>query len=289
MINISPSQSWFNTPNNISLKDYTNILFKNNPILGYKTLKGIITPHAGIIYSGNVSARMYNHLLETINKSKFKNINLIILCTNHYLDKKDLVTTTASSVKLNTRIDINTKLTGELYNIGSNIVLNDDAFVQEHSFFNQLPFLEYLQEHLQLKKEIKIVPIIVTNYNISSLMEKKLTEMINKPSSFFIVSTDFNHVGPRFGTRLPTTIELRKMDMLAIDFIVNKKYMYLEKGLSVCGDKVLILLDRLKNIKRDNLEVVIRKTSADSKDIKSSKNTLDSIVSYLGILFIENK
>ena len=74
--------------------------------------------------------------------------------------------------------------------------------------------------------------------------------------------------------------------MLAIDFIINKKYMYLEKGLSVCGDKILILLDRLKNIKRSNLEVVIRKTSADSK---SSNTPLGSVVSYLGILFIENK
>ncbi len=300
MINISSSQSWFNTPNNISLKDYTDKLFKNNPILGYRTLKGIITPHAGIIYSGNVSARMYNHLLENINKSKFKKINLVILCTNHYLDSRDLVTTTASSVKFDidtdndtdtdidtdTRIGINTKLTGELYNIGSNIIQDNEAFVQEHSFFNQLPFLTYLQNHLGSKKEIKIVPIIVTTYNISSLMEKKLLEIINKPSSFFIISTDFNHVGPRFGTRLPTTIELRKMDMLAIDFIINKKYMYLEKGLSVCGDKILILLDRLKNIKRGNLEVVIRKTSADSK---SSNTPLDSVVSYLGILFIENK
>lgn len=287
MINISTTESCLNTPNNISLQDYTNILFRNNPVLGYKTIKGIITPYSDIIYSGNVSARMYNHLLETINKSKFTNINLIMLCTDTQSNtntktntKTSFIIPSSFSVKHNTstRIDINTNLIGELYEIGSNIIQDNDAFVLEQSFLNQLPFLEYLQNNIESDKNIKIVPIIVTSYHISSLMEKKLTEIINKPSSFVIISTNFNCVGPKFGTRLPSAIELRKMDMLAIDFIINKQYEYLEKGLYVCGDKVLILLDRLKNIKRNNLQLVIRKTNNHCKN---------SVVSYLGILFVE--
>jgi AmmeMemoRadiSam system protein B len=292
-INISSNQSWFNTPNQ-NLKGYVNTLFSKNTPLGVKSIKGIITPHAGIIYSGVVSAFMYNYLLQNIILSKIKNINLVIFCTNHYLNTSDLITTDSSFIKFKgnenendvPRIDINNKITGELYTIGTNILMNNEAFIQEHSFINQLPFLEYIIDKTKSKKTVKIVPIIVGSYKISSQLENELNAIINRPSTYVIVSTDFNHVGPRFRTQIPSTTTLRKMDQLAIDFIINKEYHYLEKGLSVCGAKALILLDKIRNIKRNNLETIVRKTSFDSKETTGTWETQKSIVSYLGIIIL---
>ena len=218
-----------------------------------------------------------------------------MFCTNHYLNTNDLITTDASFIKFEDhenkndvpRIDINHKLTGELYSVGNNILMNNDAFIQEHSFFNQLPFIQYIIEktkNTKLTKTIKIVPIIVGSYKISSQLENKLNNIINRDSTYIIVSTDFNHVGPRFRTQLPSTTTLRKMDQMAIDFIINKQYYYLEEGLSVCGDKALILLDKLRHLKRNNLELVIRKTSFDSKESTGTWESQNSVVSYLGIV-----
>ena len=126
-ISIPIDQSWFNTPNQ-NLKEYINTLFSKNIILENKSIKGIITPHAGISYSGIVSTYMYDYLLKNIILSKSKNINLVILCTNHYLNTSDLITTDISFVKFgnDTRIDINNKITGELYNTSTNIIINND-------------------------------------------------------------------------------------------------------------------------------------------------------------------
>ena len=71
---------------------------------------------------------MYDYLLKNIILSKSKNINLVILCTNNYLNTSDLITTDISFVKFgnDTRIDINNKITGELYNTSTNIIINND-------------------------------------------------------------------------------------------------------------------------------------------------------------------
>lgn len=276
MLSISSSNSWFQNPNNIPVMNYVNDLMIKTHNKYIKPSKCFIVPHAGISYSGEVSARMYNYLLDNINQSIYKNINLVIFCTNHYQSDNKLYLPSFRSINLDTRksLPVNINFINELYKKGNNMKIDLESFKNEHSFTNQIPFLDYIQS--KTNKKINIIPIIVGNDNISYNM---LRTLINKPSTFVIISTDFNHVGPRFGSVIPSSIKLKEMDLKGIDYLLQKDI----KGLSVCGYKSLLLYSRLQNITKDKIELIIRKTSFSDIDKKLWKEQ-DSIVSYLGII-----
>jgi AmmeMemoRadiSam system protein B len=316
MLSISHTESWFNIPSlplkkgmtkplPITLSDYITDLMNKNKIKSTDKRKAFVVPHAGIAFSGQVSAIMYNHLLMNINNSKSKRINLVVLAANHHIQSNSLILPSFTSVELTTRTPflVNVEMIQELYKVGTNISFDNpstnDFFKNEHSFFNQLPFLDYvrnqIKKDIQGQKEVKLIPIIIGTTKVTPQLEQALLQIINKPSTFVIISSDFNHLGPRFGSLLPSMIGFKKRDLDAIELLLQQNEKA-EKELSsnnfsVCGYKALLLYFRLKNIKKTNLNILIRKTSFDSeKENKENKENSkswkdqDGIVSYLGIL-----
>ncbi len=123
MLSISSSNSWFQTPNNIPVMNYVNDLMTKMNNKYVKPAKCFIVPHAGINFSGEVSAKMYNYLLDNINQSRYKSINLVIFCTNHYLTDNKLYLPSFRLVNLDTRtpILVNINFINELYKKGNNM------------------------------------------------------------------------------------------------------------------------------------------------------------------------
>jgi AmmeMemoRadiSam system protein B len=301
MLSISHTESWFNIPPlplkkgmtkplPITLSDYVTMLMAKNKIKSTDKRKAFVVPHAGIAYSGNVSAIMYNHLLMNINNCKTKNINIVVLAANHHINSNTLILPSFTSIELTPRTPflVNVEMIQELYKVGTNISfdnpLTNELFKNEHSFFNQLPFLDYIRN--QIKKKVKLLPIIVNTTKVTPQLEQALLHIINKPSTFVIISSDFNHLGPRFGSTLPSSIKFKERDTQAIERLLQQNEKA-EKELnssnfSVCGYKALLLYFRLKNIKRNNIDIIVRKTSFDY-DKKEWKDQ-DGVVSYLGIL-----
>lgn len=297
ILSITSNNSWFTTPNNISLDKYVYNLMENTYNESKLKKKCFVVPHDGIIYSGIVSARIYNYLLNNIALSKSNTINIIMLCANHHINKKKLILPTVKMINFDNPSDneyinkfiINDTIIQEIYENSSETDFDSgNDFINEHSFYNQLPFLTYIQTLIGFfGKKIKLIPIIVGTSNISSNLSTKLASIINEPSSFVIISSDFNHEGPRFNSSIPSSIKLKKMDLDAINFIGNHNDILLEKT-SVCGHYALMLYAKVKNIKKENMEIIIRKTSFDSKYNKNNQfedwYAQDSIVSYLGII-----
>ena len=298
ILSITSNNSWFTTPNNIPLDKYVYNLMEKTYNESKLKKKCFVVPHAGIIYSGIVSATIYNYLLNNLALSKANTINIIMLCTNHHINKQKLILPTVKMVNFDNDNDneymneymnkfiINNNIIEEIYENSSETEFDSGSdFINEHSFFNQLPFLTYIQTLIGFfRKKIKLIPIIVGTSNISPKLSLKLTSIINRPSSFVIISSDFNHVGPRFNTSIPSAIQLKKLDLDVLDFIVNHNDILLEKT-SVCGRYALMLYAKMKNIKKQNIEIIIRKTSFDYKNNENKDwYQQDSIVSYLGII-----
>ncbi len=309
MLSISHTESWFNIPPlavkkgmskplPITLSDYVTDLMMKNKIKSSDKRKAFIVPHAGIAFSGQVSAIMYNHLLMNINNSKEKTINIVVLAANHHVNSNSLILPSFTSIELTPRtpFSVNIEMIQELYKVGTNILFDNpntnDFFKNEHSFFNQLPFLDYIRNQIkkESQKEVKILPIIVATTKVSIQLEQALLQIINKPSTFVIISSDFNHLGNRFGSLLPSSIEFKKKDLLAIERLLQQNEKA-EKELSsnnfsICGYKALLLYFRLKNVKKNNINIIIRKTSFDSEENKNETpiwKDQDGVVSYLGI------
>ena len=137
------------------------------------TLKGLIVPHAGYVYSGPVAAYGYK-LLEGKNPGR-----IIILGPSHYAQFPGLAE--SGHKGWSTPLDIT-----ETFSIG-NISKYPAAHRSEHSLEVQLPFLQVVLED----KEFTVDPILT-----GMISPEEGAAILEKEDAFLIVSSDLSHYNP---------------------------------------------------------------------------------------------
>jgi hypothetical protein len=231
---------------------------------------GVVSPHAGYMYSGRTSAFAINSLKPS---KKF-----IILGPNHNLLGFEF--STMSSGEWETPLG--------LCKIDSNLakgllkceVLREDelSHVHEHSIEVQLPFLQYLF------RDFEFVPICITNIDFSErflhkceALAKTIADVIKKQDVRVIASSDFSHY-------LPVEIAKEK-DEKAFEMIkrleVKKFFETLEEtNASVCGyGPIVVLMAVAKELGLKKVELINKSNSGDATGDYSS------VVSYYAIGF----
>ncbi len=219
-----------------------------------KNIFGIISPHAGYMFSGSCQAWAYKELAE----SKFPDL-FIMLGLSHSgfpscVSLEDwetpfgVVKTDKEFIK---RLMQNCDLKQ-----------NEAAHSQEHSIEVQLPFLQLVnKDHLN---QIKIAPVIVSNNyrNISEAIVKTIKETNKKVQ--VIASSDFTHYGLNYGY-FPFSTDIKeniyKLDKGAIEHIKRlDAYGFLsyieETGATICGKipiSTLIEISSLMGLKKAKL------------------------------------
>lgn len=180
-----------------------------------KEIKGIISAHAGYMFSGPAMAWGYKEIAE----SKFPDTYIIL-----GLDHTGMGETCISDMDWETPLGIvkvNKELAKLLEKNGLNV--NNEAHGMEHSIEVQLPFLQFASK--DYIKALKIVPIMIANFNYKEIAEK-INNAIKeyKKDVCFIASSDFTHFGMAYGF-MPFTKDvkenLKKLDTGAIKFIQN--------------------------------------------------------------------
>ena len=146
---------------------------------------GVISPHAGYIYSGQCAAYSY----QALKRKKFSTA-VIIAPSHQYGDfyysvgDYDAFETPIGQVEVDR--DLTKKLLGD-----SKFVFYPYAHSREHSLEVQLPFLQ------MINPQAKILPILIGyQYDQSSLyLSQKLAEMFKDKmdSIVFIISSDLSH------------------------------------------------------------------------------------------------
>ncbi len=163
-------------------------LFRNADEINTKDIKkfhGIVSPHAGYIYSGQVAAygyRLIQDNLEKISKT------FILLCPSHFEYFKgvavwmfDEFETPIWNLKVN--INLAQKL---LDKYPDNFINSPIIFEKEHSLETQLPFIRYISDKIQ------ILPLIYWETNVIEIWNI-LSKISDEEDTFFIVSTDLSH------------------------------------------------------------------------------------------------
>lgn len=170
-------------------------------------IKGIVTPHAGYIYSGYVAAYAYYELSNDF-PDKF-----IILGPNHsgYGAPVAIMCEGEWETPLGrVKIDENARK----YCRG--IIQEDEiAHAYEHSLEVQIPFLQFI------KKDFTIIPICLGYQDYETVRE--VGEILSEnEDAVFIASSDFSHVSfSKFPTREDIKENVEKKDMMAIQEILN--------------------------------------------------------------------
>ncbi len=155
-----------------------------------RSIKGLISPHAGYAYSGPVAAHSYLELAEDGIPE-----TVVILCPNHTGMGSGLSTMTEGSwlTPLGT-VEIDEEFALRL--LDQDILLDDDpsAHLREHSCEVQLPFLQ------EITPNFRMVPICMMMQDIQT--SRELGQAIVKTAGdlerevVVIASTDFTHYQP---------------------------------------------------------------------------------------------
>ena len=147
---------------------------------------GLVVPHAGYMYSGQVAAFGYKHLQGT----NFKRV--ILIGPSHHVGFKGIAVDLQSGYRtpLGTT-PVDKDFVNELLGTSSQIRSLPDAFTREHSLEIQVPFLQ------SVLKEFSIVPLLmqVSDDVTCATLAEGLSKTIKKKQgkTLILASTDLSH------------------------------------------------------------------------------------------------
>jgi AmmeMemoRadiSam system protein B len=228
---------------------------------------GVVSPHAGYIYSGQVAGAVMSRI-------KIKD-TFVVLGPNHTGRGKSFSIMTNGTWKTPLGdVAIDSEL-GKRVLAASNYLEEDQlAHQYEHSIEVQLPFLQYL------KPDVRIVPVILAHASGASykIIGQELAGAIDgmKKDVVILASSDMTHYEPQESAQ--------KKDRQAIEAILALDEDDLMKriedlDISMCGyAPVVCMMVAAKSMGAKKAELVKYQTSGDTSGDYSS------VVGYAGIV-----
>ncbi len=231
----------FYPAHSITLKKLIKTLIPHPYVKRDGFLNGLISPHAGYVYSGRIAAKGY-YLL-----SKFKPRTFVIIGPNHTGLGDDISVLYNANYKTpmgSVRVDRDLGVW-----LCNKLGVNNDflAHAREHSIEVQLPFLQYLFNNPV------ILPIVIGNAGYDELI--KIGSLLAERDVTIIASSDFTHYGPVYDYEPFNNpeINIREHDMKAINLIqqlrVKEFYNFASKG-TICGYKPITILMQSMSIRK---------------------------------------
>lgn len=151
------------------------------PTNAIESIRALIVPHAGYMYSGHTAAQAYRHLL--CHPSQFKRV--VIVGPSHHFSFDSLVLPEVHGFSTPLGIvSTDTATIDSLLDI-EGIVASDTVHTPEHSIEVQLPFLQ------QTLSEFTIIPMLVNGIAPQDLA--KLIEPIWDDKTLLVISSDLSH------------------------------------------------------------------------------------------------
>jgi AmmeMemoRadiSam system protein B len=235
---------------------------------------GIVSPHAGYIYSGAVAANGFYKISST----GFHNV--IMAGPNHYG-----IGSWVAAMKDGTwetplgNVQVNSRMAEEIGKRSATLDFDDYAHSRDHCLEVQLPFLQYIN-----KQDFKIVPIVLVSQNrdialdLGNAISQTIIEMDALDSTLLLASSDFTHYEPNTEAYRKDG-ELIKA-ILALD--VNRFYTILERlNISACGyGAIATMMVSAKNLGATKGELLKYATSGDVT------GDISAVVGYSSIVFI---
>lgn len=238
-------------------------------------IMGLISPHAGYVYSGQVAAHGYK-LLEGLNFD-----TVIILGPSHYvpfegaalLDKKYLETPLGV-------VKIDSSLARSIADKNEKIRYFNEAYEKEHSIEVQVPFLQ------MVLNDFKIVPIITGTYNTDDcrILAKAIVDSIpGEKKVLFIASTDMSHYHVYGKACLMDGLALRLMEEYNIDGLINR---FSKGDCELCGMAgVITVMESCKTLGANKIKLLKYANSGDVTRDKSKVVGYSSLIVTGGYSF----
>ena len=237
---------------------------------GPRGIVGILSPHAGYMYSGPVAAFSYKALAEDGEPR-----TAVILGPNHtgMGSGVSIMTEGAWETTLGT-VKIDSETAKAITNSSDIIDVDDEAHLLEHSIEVQVPFLQYLYDD-----RIKIVPIcmMIQDRDTSIEVGSAISEASKGKDLIVIASSDMTHYEPQSSAERKDKIALKMIEALNVEGL----YQAIEsENISMCGYgpiAALIHYAKTAGVKKASIEAY--RTSGDIT------GDLGAVVGYSSAVF----
>ena len=228
---------------------------------------GVISPHAGYIYSGPVAGAVFSRI-------KFTG-TFILIGPNHRGEGKPFsITSTGSWRTPLGEVGINAELAGAILKASGR--LEEDTLAQrnEHSLEVQVPFLQYFMPG------VKIVPILLSHARPDVYQEigRALVQGLREigEEAVIVASSDMTHYEPHEKAKAKDSLAIEAILSLDADELISR---IAKHDISMCGyAPVISLITAAKELGARKAELVKYQTSGDSSGDYSS------VVGYAGII-----
>ena len=253
-----------------ALARLVNDLLAKHRGAGKKEAIAVVSPHAGYIYSGDVCAETLSRI--TIPET------VIILGPNHHGRGAPIALSRTSWQMVSGTVPIDDTFAELLLEIDPTIQVNEAAHLLEHSLEVQVPFLQALQEKLQ------IVPLALSHLSLSQCetLAGNLAKAISRfpRTVLLLASSDMNHFDSReVGAKKD---ELALTELLALK-PENLYTTVTQHNISMCGIiPVTVALYAALRLGANRSELV---RYSDSGYVSGDT---DQVVGYAGAIIYQN-
>ena len=228
---------------------------------------GLVSPHAGYIYSGPVAGAV-------ISRVKFKD-TFIIMGPNHTGMGKPLSIMTKGTWETPLgQVEIDSELAEKILAASKHLQEDSGAHQYEHSIEVQVPFLQYF------KKDVRIVPITIAHSDAATYKElgKEIARAVKglKKKVVMIASSDMSHYEPQEQAQRKDSQAIEAILKLNEDELLRRVS---ELNISMCGyAPTVALITAAKQLGAAGAELVRYQTSGDTTGDYST------VVGYAGII-----
>jgi hypothetical protein len=200
-------------------------------VSGPRRIFGLVSPHAGYMYSGGVALNGYSRLAE----DGLPEV-IILIGPNH--------SGVGPAISVYPRgvwhlplgdVEVDDAFVEELLSVEPYLMGDADAHLYEHSIEVQIPFLQYI--YGRVGKSFKIVPIVMMQQTWSAVdilgsALSKVLENYSRESYILVASSDFSHYEPANVAMEKDRLVLDKILSLDPNGLIEAVYSH---GVSMCG------------------------------------------------------
>lgn len=224
-----------------------NTFFKRSTVDVRPKIKGLISPHAGYVYSGKTAGIGFSTL--DVNNVE----NIVILSPSHYVSFSGVSIFDGDAYQTPLGdVSIDTEIVRTFRNESSLVKFMPESHDREHGIEVQLPFLKAIYKD----KPFSIIPVVFGDKSIQTVNEivRLILENCNQKKTLIIASSDMSH--------FYTYDRAREMDLAALDYLEKWDIERLmikeeEREIELCGfAPVLVLTEVMKQWGCHNIDVL---------------------------------
>jgi MEMO1 family protein len=234
------------------------------------TVRAVVSPHAGYVYSGFTAA----HAFKLLEGKKYDCVIVVGPSHREYFDGISIYSGDAYETPLG-KVPINHEVRSELLQGEKNIVASIEGHRAEHSLEVQLPFLQ------RVLKEFSVVPIIMGDQRrqLCEQLSVALARVMANKKVLLVASSDLSHFHAYDEAVLLDKRVIQEVERFNSDVFIDELE---KKSFEACGGgPIAVAMKTAQQLGANRVEVLHYCNSGDITGDKSG------VVGYLAAAFMQ--